>query len=142
MNKVCSGISQTTLIDEYSKKINLLAHTVLLVRSAMRNQDLTDIAMESGISKSQNSKPDTARPYQIFVERFYSLLYLYIMLHTYSIYSRFLNIIGIDSPFIRTRIKESRRYRRQKIENGIKSTVHPYCFLSPYPLNPRLHRRT
>ncbi len=45
LNNVCSGISQETTIYLNSKKINLLERTVLLIRSAMRNQDLTDIAM-------------------------------------------------------------------------------------------------
>jgi hypothetical protein len=42
------------------------------------------------------------------------------MSHNNTIYSRFLSIVGIDSTFIRTRIKESGKYRRQKTENGIK----------------------
>lgn len=50
----------------------------------------------------------------------YSLQHSYIMTHSYSVYSRFLSIMGIDSTFIRTRIKESEKYRRQKTENGIK----------------------
>jgi hypothetical protein len=132
LKNVCSDISHETLIDLNSKKIKLLDHTVLLVKSAMRNEDLTDIAMESGISKSQISKLDTARPYQIFVEMFYDLLYPYIMSHNYAIYSRFLNIIGIDSTFIRTRIKESGIYRRQKTENGIK--MHSASITFPFTL--------
>ena len=117
---VCSDISQETLTDLNSKKIKLLDHTVLLVKSVMRNEELTDMAMGSGISRSQLSKLDAMRPYQVFVEMFYSLLYPYIMSHNYTIYSRFLNVIGIDSTFIRTRIKESGKYGRQKTENGIK----------------------
>ena len=120
LKNVCSDISHETLTDLNSKKIKLLDHTVLLVKSAMRNEDLTDMAMGSGISKSQLSKLDTRRPYQVFVEMFYSLLYPYIMSHNLSVYGMFLNIMGIDSTFIRTRIRESGKYRRQKTENGIK----------------------
>ena len=56
MKNICSDISQTTLIDEHSKKIDLLDHTVLPVKFAMRNQELTEIAMENGASKSQLSE--------------------------------------------------------------------------------------
>ena len=63
---------------------------------------------------------------------FYSLLYPYIMAHNYSVYSRFLSIIGIDSTFIRTRIRESGKYRRQKTENGIK--MHSASITFPFTL--------
>ncbi len=74
LKNICSGISETTLIDEHSKKVDLLDHTVLLVKSTMRNQNLTDIALEIGISRSQLSKLDIKRPYQIFVGMFYPLM--------------------------------------------------------------------
>ena len=101
LKNVCSDISQETLTDLNSKRIKLLDHTVLLVKSAMRNEDLTDMAMGSGISKSQLSKLDTRRPYQVFVEMFYSLMYPYIMSYNLPVFGRFLNIIGIDLTFIR-----------------------------------------
>ncbi|MCL4345924.1 MAG: hypothetical protein M1496_06165 [Candidatus Thermoplasmatota archaeon] len=62
LTNICSDISETTLVDEHSKKTDLLDHTVLLMKSAMRNQELTDTAIESGISNSQLSKIDTKRP--------------------------------------------------------------------------------
>ncbi len=132
LKNVCSDISQETLTDLNSKRIKLLDHTVLLVKSAMRNEDLTDMAMGSGISKSQLSRLDTRRPYKVFVEMFYSLLYPYIMSHNLSVYGRFLNIMGIDSTFIRTRIRESGKYRRQKTENGIK--MHSASIIFPFTL--------
>jgi hypothetical protein len=130
LKDVCSDISQITGIDEYSKKVDLLDQTVLLVKSAIYRQDLTDIALESGISKSQLSKLDGNRSYQVFVETFYYLVYPYIMSHNLSIYGRFLNIMGIDSTFIRTAIKESGKYRRQKTENGIK--MHNASIIFPF----------
>ena len=52
------------------------------------------------------------------------------MAHNYSIYGRFLNIIGIDSTFIGTMVKGSGRYRRQKTENILKmyqaSVIFPF----------------
>lgn len=83
------------------KKINLLNQTVLLAKSAMRNQEPTDIAMESGLNKSQLSKLNSNKSYQVFVEMFYSLMYPYIMSHNLPVFGRFLNIIGIDLTFIR-----------------------------------------
>ena len=113
--------------------MHLLDYTVLLIRSAIMDQDLTDIAMDRGISRSQLSKLDTARPYQIFVEMFYSLVYPYIMSHNYSVLGRFLSIIGIDSRVIRTMVNGSWKYRRQKTENGIKmhqaSVIFPFTIL-------------
>ncbi|MGC8692583.1 MAG: IS4 family transposase [Thermoplasmata archaeon] len=132
LKNICSEISAATLVDEHSKKIDLLDHTVILVKSVMKNQELTDIAMENGISKSQLSKINMKRQYQLFVEMFYSLVYPYIMAHNYAIYRRFISIIGIDSTFIRTRIKESGKYRRQKTENGIK--MHSASITFPFTL--------
>ena len=102
----CENISAVTGVDEYSKKIDLLDHALMMVQSAIYHKDLTDLAMDNSVSKSQLSKLDTGRPYQVFVELFYNLVYPYIMAHNYSLYSRFLNIIGIDSTFIRTAIAE------------------------------------
>ncbi|MGP6207955.1 hypothetical protein ACNF42_08020 [Cuniculiplasma sp. SKW3] len=66
------------------------------------------------------------------------------MAHNYAMYRKFLNIIGIDSTFIRTAIKESGKYRRQKTESGIKmlqsAVVFPFTvplesFITPANLN-------
>lgn len=54
------------------------------------------------------------------------------MLHNYPIYRRFLNIIGKDSTFIRTMVKESGKYRGQKTENGIK--MHSASISFPFIL--------
>jgi hypothetical protein len=51
LKNVCYEISLETLTDLNSMKIKLLDHTVLLVKTAMRNEDLTDMLMGSGISK-------------------------------------------------------------------------------------------
>ena len=64
------------------------------------------------------------------MEIFDSLIYPYIMSHNFSIYGRFLNIMGIDSTFIRTNIKESGEYRRRKTENGIK--MHSASIIFPF----------
>ena len=128
----CENISAVTGVDEYSKKIDLLDHALMMVQSAIYHKDLTDLAMDNSVSKSQLSKLDTGRPYQVFVELFYNLVYPYIMAHNYSLYSRFLNIIGIDSTFIRTAIKESGKYRREKTETGIK--IHEAAVLFPFTL--------
>ncbi len=128
----CENVSTVTGVDEYSKKIDLLDHTLLLVNGAIYHKDLTDLAMDNSVSKSQISKLDRGRPYQVFVELFYELMYPYLMAHNYSFYSKFLNIIGIDSTFIRTSIKKSGKYRRQKTENGIK--IHEAAVLFPFTL--------
>ena len=47
LKDICSDISRKTLIDQYSKKFDLLDHTVLLVKSALKNQELSEIALES-----------------------------------------------------------------------------------------------
>ena len=144
LKKPCENVSAITDVDLYSKKIDLLEHTMLLVQSAISRQDLTDIALDNHVSKSQISKLDTGRPYQVFVELFYDLIYPYIMAHNYAMYRRFLNIVGIDSTFIRTAIKESGKYRRQKTESGIKmheaAVVFPFTvplesFVTPANLN-------
>ena len=100
----------------------------------MYGQDLTDIAMDSGSSRSQLSKPDTMRGYQVFVGIFYSPAYPYIMAHNYSLYRRFLSIIGIDSTFIRTGIKGSGKYGREKDEEGIKMHNTSIVFPSTIPI--------
>ncbi|PYB68298.1 IS4 family transposase [Thermoplasma sp. Kam2015] len=132
LKKPCENVSAITEVDLYSKKINFLEHAMLLVQSAISHEDLTDISMDNHVSKSQISKLDTRRPYQVFLELFYDLIYPYIMAHNYAMYRRFLNIIGIDSTFIRTAIKESGKYRRQKTESGIK--MHHAAVVFPFTL--------
>ncbi|OWP57072.1 MAG: hypothetical protein B2I17_02615 [Thermoplasmatales archaeon B_DKE] len=134
LGEPCKNVSDVTEVDLHSKKLDLLEHTVLLVESAISHKDLTDISMDSGVSRSQLSKLDTGRPYQVFVEIFYQLVYPYIMAHNYPVYRRFLSIIGIDSTFIRTMIKQSGKYRRAKTENGIKMHEAAVVFPLTVPL--------
>jgi hypothetical protein len=54
------------------------------------------------------------------------------MSHNLSVYGRFLSIMGIDSTFIRTRIRESGKYRREKTGNGIK--MHSASITFPFTL--------
>lgn len=129
LRKPCKDVSSITEVDLNSKKVDLLRHTVMLVEAAISHKDLTDTSMDSGVSRSQLSKLDTGRPYEVFVEIFYELVYPYIMGHNYSLYRRFLSIIGIDSTFICTMVKGSGKYRRQKTENGIK--VHEAAVVFP-----------
>ncbi|EQD67296.1 transposase IS4 family protein, partial [mine drainage metagenome] len=125
----CKNVSEITGIDEFSKRIDMLEHASLLVNAAICHEDLTDISLNNNISKSQLSKLDTGRPYQVFAEIFYEIVYPYIMAHNYAVYRRFLSIIGVDSTFIRTMIRESGKYRRQKTENGIK--IHEAAVVFP-----------
>ena len=120
LGKPCEKVSSVTHVDEYSKRINLLEHASILVECAIMRDDLIDISMESDVSRSQLSKLDSRRPYQVFVELFYELVYPYIMAHNYAMYRRFLTIIGLDSTFIRTRIRESGKYGGEGGEEGIK----------------------
>ncbi len=93
----------------------------MFVNSIIKNNDLTDTALNYNVSKSQLSKLDMQRQYQIFVELFYMMIYPYIMGHNFKLYHKFLSIISIDSTFIKTKIKESGIYsRKDKRENGIK----------------------
>lgn len=75
LKNICVEILSATLGDEHSNKIDLLDHTVILVKSVTKNQELTDIAMENGISKFQLSKLHMQRQYKLFVEMFFSLNY-------------------------------------------------------------------
>jgi hypothetical protein len=72
-------LSEATEIDIYSKKICLLEQSLMLIDSIIKNKDLTDTVLHYNVSKSQLSKLDLQRSYQIFVELFYMLLYPYIM---------------------------------------------------------------
>ena len=114
-------LSEATEIDIYSKKIGLLEQSSMLIDSIIKNKDLTDTALHYNVSKSQLSKLDLQRSYQIFVELFYMLLYPYIMGHNFRLYNKFLSIISIDSTFIKTKIRGSGIYSRNgNRENGIK----------------------
>ncbi|MEM4058517.1 MAG: hypothetical protein QXZ12_07330 [Thermoplasmata archaeon] len=66
IEKFVKKISQQTKIDEYSKK-NLL-NTNFLILLAVNKFDLSDIAINNNVSKSELSKLNTNRSYQIFVE--------------------------------------------------------------------------
>lgn len=90
-------ISHQTKIDEFTKKIDLLTYTKFLILAAINRLDLTDIATKNNVSVSELSKLNTNRPYQIFVELFYSLIYSYLMDYNSYVYGRFLNIIGIKA---------------------------------------------
>lgn len=70
----CKTMSELTGIDEYSKNIDLLKHTLLLAECAINHADLTDVALWNSVSKSQISKLDNSRSYQVFVGIFYDLL--------------------------------------------------------------------
>jgi len=83
----------------------------MLIDSIIKNKDLTDTALH--YNKSQLSKLDLKRLYQIFIELFYMLLYPYIMGHNFRLYNKFLSIISIDSTFIKTRIRGSGIYSRK-----------------------------
>jgi len=72
-------LSEATEIDIYSKKIGLLDQSSMLIDSIIKNKDLIDTVLHYDVSKSQLSKLDLQRSYQIFVELFYMLLYPYIM---------------------------------------------------------------
>lgn len=133
IEKPVKEISQQTKIDEHSKKIDLLTHTNFLILSAINRSDLTDIAINNNVSISELSKLDTNRPYQIFVKLFYSLIYPYLMAHNFYVYGRFLNILGVDSTFIKTKIKESGKYvRRNANERGLK--LHLSAIVYPFTL--------
>lgn len=120
LKKPCENVSSVTEVDLYSKKIVLLEHTMLFVQSAISHEYLSDISMDNHVSRSQISKLDTGRLCQVFVELFYELMYPYIIAHNYAMYREFLNVKGIDSTFIRTAIRESGKYKRQKTESGVK----------------------
>jgi len=106
--------SEATEIDIYWKKIGLLEQSSMSIDLIIKNKDLTDTALHYNVSKSQVSKIDLQRSYhQIFVELFYMLLYLYIMGHNFRLYNKFLNIISIDSTFIKKRIRRSGIYSKK-----------------------------
>jgi len=129
LEKHCNKISDESKIegigiDTYSKKFNLLRHLLLLITGIINNNDLTDIAYKNKISKSQLSKLNNNRSYNIFEKIFYSILNIFIKAHRYNIYhdyiDRLYNIIAIDSTFIETLIKGSGIYQREKRKQGIK----------------------
>ena len=141
LKKHCNKISKESKfegigIDSYSKKFNLSAHLSILAKGILNHNDLTDIAYNNGISKSQLSKLNNKRPYSIFEKVFYSILNTFIKSHRYDVYhdyiDRLYSILAIDSTFIETIVKGSGIYQREKRRNGIK--VHTAAIASPYPL--------
>lgn len=135
LKKPCNTISAVTGIDEYSKRIDLLEHAVLLAECAIGHYDLTDTATIGGVSRSQLSKLDNTRSYQVFVGIFYELLLPFIREHNLHLYGRFLRILGIDSTFIKTAIHESGKYRRSRTEEGIKMQMPALLFPATIPVD-------
>ena len=80
--------------------------------SIIKNNDLTDTALNYNASKSQLSRLHMQRLYQIFVELFNMMIYLSIMGHNFKLYHKFLSLISFDFTFIKTKIKESGIYSR------------------------------
>ena len=129
LKKHCNKVSGESKIegigiDSYSKKFNLTAHLSILAKGILNHNDLTDMAYNNGISKSQLSKLNNKRPYTIFEKVFYSLLNQFIKAHRYNVYSNYLDklysILAIDSTFIETIVNGSGIYQREKKRNGIK----------------------
>ena len=141
LKKHCNKISRESKvegigIDSYSRKFNLSAHLSILATGIIKKNDLTDIAYNNGISKSQLSKLNNKRPYSIFEKVFYSILRPFIKAHRYDIYhdyiDRLYSVLAIDSTFIETMVKGSGIYQRGERRNGIK--IHTAAIASPYPL--------
>ena len=141
LKKHCNKISGESKvegigIDSYSKKFNLSTHLSILAKGILNHNDLTDIAYNNGISKSQLSKLNNKRPYSIFEKVFYSILNTFIKSHRYDIYHNYIDrlysILAIDSTFIETMAKGSGIYQREKRRNGIK--IHTAAKTEPYPL--------
>ncbi|WP_337860224.1 hypothetical protein [Ferroplasma sp.] len=61
----------------------------------------------NNISKSQLSKLNTNRSYIPFMLLFYKFVELYIKVHDYKKYSRYMRLIGIDSTLLKTSIDGS-----------------------------------
>lgn len=142
LKKHCNKISEESKIegigiDTYSKKFNLLEHLFILVMGIINKKDLTDMSYKK-ISKSQLSKLNNNRSYNIFENMFYSILNTFIKAHRYDIYKdiidKLFNIIAIDSTFIETLIKGSGIYQREKKSNGIKVHI-PALTNMKLPLN-------
>ena len=123
-------------IDSYSRKFNLSTHLSILATGIIKKNDLTDMAYNNGISKSQLSKLNNKRPFYIFEKVFYSLLNAFIKAHRYDVYSNYLDklysIMAIDSTFIETMVKGSGIYQREKRRNGIK--IHTAAKTGNYAL--------
>ncbi|MGE9810162.1 IS4-like element ISFac10 family transposase, partial [Ferroplasma acidiphilum] len=106
LKKHCNKISGESKvegigIDSYSKKFNLSAHLSILAKGILNHNDLTDIAYNNGISKSQLSKLNNKRPYSIFEKVFYNILEPFIKAHRYNVYHDYIDklysILAIDS---------------------------------------------
>lgn len=138
LKEPCKAISVLTGIDEYSKHMDLLEHTLLLAQCAIDHEDITDVSLDNGVSKSQISKLDNSRSYQAFAGIFYELLNHEMRAHNLSSYGRFLRILGMDSTFIRTSIREAGKYRRTRTDEGIKVHMPAILFPATIPLDPMI----
>ena len=141
LKKHCNKISRESKvegigIDSYSRKFNLSTHLSILATGIINKNDLTDMAYNNGISKSQLSKLNNKRPYSIFEKVFYSILKPFIKSHRYDVYHDYLDrlysVLAIDSTFIETTVRGSGIYQREKRRNGIK--IHTAAIASPGPL--------
>ncbi|WP_298279435.1 hypothetical protein [Ferroplasma sp.] len=68
LRKSCKGVYAVTEVYLHSKKFDLLKHMFMLVDFAIDHRVLTDIFIESGMNRSQLSRPVTGSPHQVFVE--------------------------------------------------------------------------
>ena len=130
----CDRMSALTDVDIHSKRIDLLEH-VLLAECAIDRTDLTDTAFVEKVSKSQLSKLNLTRSYQVFTGIFYELLGTQIRSHNTHLYGRYTMILGIDSTFIRTSMMQAGKYRRSKTEDGIKVQIPALLFPLTLPID-------
>lgn len=131
----CERMSALTDVDIHSKRIDLLEHTLLLAECAINRTDLTDTAFVEKVSKSQLSKLNLTRSYQVFTGIFYDLLSTHIRSHNLHLYRRYTRILGIDSTFIRTSMKHAGKYRRSKTEEGIKMQTPALLYPLTLPMD-------
>lgn len=128
-------MSALTDVDIHSKRIDLLEHTLLLAECAINRTDLTVTAFVEKVSKSQLSKLNLTRSYQVFTGIFYELLGTQIRSHNTHLYGRYTMILGIDSTFIRTSMMQAGKYRRSKTEDGIKVQIPALLFPLTLPID-------
>ena len=79
LKKHCNKISGESKvegigIDSYSKKFNLSTHLSILAKGILNHNDLTDIAYNNGISKSQLSKLNNKR-HSIYLRGYSTVFY-------------------------------------------------------------------
>ena len=80
IEKHCNKISKElkiegTGIDSYSRKFNLSAHPSILATGIIKKNDLTDMAYNNGIRKSQLLKLNNTRPLYIYIIQDYLMIY-------------------------------------------------------------------